>query len=138
MIITIIAFSIFIIGIILKVIYENRMFKLSRKIMNAIDYISFTLLFIGFIATTITIVVLCSNFIDYELRYQNFLHEREMIEYRIEHVGDNITGNEMLYNDIVKFNNELRGTKRYVNSPWTNWFSNKDIASLDYIELGGE
>jgi hypothetical protein len=48
---------------------------------------------------------------------------------------ENITGNEMLYNDIVAFNNELRNVKKWANNPWTNWFNNQDIASIDYIEL---
>jgi hypothetical protein len=58
-----------------------------------------------------------------------------MLEYRIEHIEENITGNEMLYNDIVEFNNELRSTKKWANNPWTNWFYNQDIATIDYIEI---
>jgi hypothetical protein len=34
------------------------------------------------------------------------LHKREMLEYIIEHMEENMTGNEMLYKDIVEFNNE--------------------------------
>lgn len=70
-----------------------------------------------------------------DINYQNKLHEREMLEYRIEHIEENITGNEMLYNDIAEFNNELRSTKKWANSPWTNWFYNQDIATIDYIEI---
>ena len=57
-----------------------------------------------------------------------------MLEYRIEHMEENITGNEMLYNDIVEFNNALRSEKKWANNPWTSWFNNQDIASLDYVE----
>lgn len=70
-----------------------------------------------------------------DIQYQNKLYEREMLEYRIEHIEENITGNEMLYNDIVEFNNELRSTKKWANNPWTNWFYNQDIATIDYIEI---
>jgi hypothetical protein len=70
-----------------------------------------------------------------ELDYQNTMHEKEMIEYRIEHIEDNITGNEMIYNDIVEFNNKLRFEKKWANNPWTSWFNNKYIASIDYVEL---
>lgn len=70
-----------------------------------------------------------------DINYQNKLHEREMLEYRIEHIEENITGNEMLYNDIAEFNNDLRSTKKWANSPWTNWFYNQDIATIDYIEI---
>ena len=50
---------------------------------------------------------------------------------------ENITGNEMLYNDIVEFNNELRSVKKWVSNPWTNWFNNQKVASIDYVEIGG-
>lgn len=70
-----------------------------------------------------------------EVNYQNKLYEKEMLEYRIDNMEDSIVGNEMLYNDIVEFNNELRSVKKWANNPWTNWFYNQDIAEIDYIEL---
>ena len=51
-------------------------------------------------------------------------------------MSDNIVGNEMLYNDVVEFNNELRRIKKWANSPWVSWFYNQKIASIDYIEIG--
>lgn len=71
----------------------------------------------------------------WELDYENKIYEKQVLEYRLEQVDDNITGNEMLYNDIVAFNNGLRETKRWANSPWTNWFFNTDVATIDYIEI---
>lgn len=73
--------------------------------------------------------------INHDVDYQNKLHEREVLEYRIDHISDNLTSSELIYNDIVEFNNELRKTKKWAASPWTNWFYNQDIASLDYVEL---
>lgn len=70
-----------------------------------------------------------------DVRYQNKLYEREMLEYRIDNMEDNLVGNEMLYKDIVEFNNDLRDVKKWANNPFTNWFYLEDIASLDYIEL---
>ena len=70
-----------------------------------------------------------------DIDYQNALYEREMLEYRIEHMEENIVGNEMLYNDIVGFNNRLRTTKKWANNPWTSWFYNKKIAEIDYVEI---
>ena len=87
----------------------------------------FSILFIG-------IDIVTTN-VNWDTDYQNMLYEREVLEYRIEHVEDNIVGNEMLYNDIIEFNNELRIEKRFVNNPWTNWFYNQDIAEIDYVEL---
>lgn len=70
-----------------------------------------------------------------DINYQNKLYEKEVLEYRIEHIEKNTTGNELLYNDITEFNNELRSTKKWANNPWTNWFYNQDIAAIDYIEI---
>ena len=70
-----------------------------------------------------------------DIDYQNAMYEREMLEYRIDNMEEDVVGNEMLYNDIVEFNNELRSVKKWANNPWTNWFYNEDIATIDYIEL---
>lgn len=75
--------------------------------------------------------------VEKDVDYQNMLYRKEILEYRIEHMEDNVTGNEMLYNDIVEFNNELRGIKKWASNPWTNWFNNGRIATIDYIELKG-
>jgi hypothetical protein len=63
------------------------------------------------------------------------LDERELIEYRIEDKSGNFVSDGKLYNDIVEFNNSLRKVKEGANSPWTNWFYNDDIATIDYIEV---
>ena len=59
-----------------------------------------------------------------------------MLEYRLENDGLGI-GNELLYNDIVEFNKELKDAKYYANNLWTNWFVNNEIAKIDYIEVKG-
>lgn len=138
MILTVLAFYILIIGIILRIIFNKIGHKLNYKARNIIDLIAFVFTLFGSLSALIIILVLASTYIGYDLNYQNFLYERDMIEYRIEHIEDNVTGNEMLYNDIVKFNNELRSKKKWADNPWTNWFCNQNIASLDYIELDGE
>lgn len=70
-----------------------------------------------------------------EVTYQNKLHEKEMLEYRIDNMKENVVGNEMLYNDIVEFNNELRDVKKWANNPFTSWFYVKDVATIDYVVL---
>lgn len=80
--------------------------------------------------TTILCIQICRN-----VDYQNKLHEKDILEYRIENMSENVIGNEMLYNDIVEFNNSLRSTKEWANNPWTSWFNNKDIANIDYISI---
>lgn len=74
--------------------------------------------------------------INEDIDYQSALYEKEVIEYRIDNMSDNVVGNEMLYNDVVEFNNELRRIKKWANNPWVNLFYNQKIASIDYIEIG--
>lgn len=70
-----------------------------------------------------------------EIAYQNALYEKEVIEYRIDNMDKNIVGNELLYNDIVEFNNALRRVKQWANNPWTTWFVNGKIADINYIDF---
>lgn len=135
MIITLIFICMIIIGIILLKIKESKRRELSWEVRDALEYIGMAFVIIGILSSIFAGVFITANAITYDVSYQNILHERDMLEYRIEHMEENITGNEMLYNDIVEFNNELRETKKWANNPWTNWFNNKDVASLDYIEL---
>lgn len=67
--------------------------------------------------------------------YQNVLYEKEVLEYRLENKDENQVGNEMLYSEITKFNNELREHKIYSKNLWLNFFYNDKIATIDYIEL---
>lgn len=135
MIITLVFIGMIIVGTILLKIKESKRRELSYSVRDIIETIGIAFVVIGILCSIFTSAFIMTNVITYDVSYQNVLHEREMLEYRIEHMEENITGNEMLYNDIVEFNNELRETKKWANNPWTNWFNNEDIASLDYIEL---
>ena len=130
MIWTLIFIGILIIGIVCIVVGNYLGHSFEGLLMGGI----FTTAISGFILVVFIGVVIGAN-ATAEIEYQNKLQERDMLEYRIEHMEKNITGNEMLYNDIVEFNNDLRTTKRWANSPWTNWFNNQKIASMNYIEL---
>lgn len=138
MIITLMSISMTIIGIILMVIKNSNKSKFSWETKETLEFIGAILIILGAVCSFFTGVFIIDNVTSYELDYQNALHEKEMLEYRIDHIENNITGNEMIYNDIVEFNNELRAVKKWANNPWTNWFNNKDIASLDYIEINRE
>lgn len=129
MIITLIVVGIFITGIICLVI--------SKKTYCG-DWVEC----FGYMATIISFFVLIAVVgaiigvqVGKDINYQNMLHKKEMLEYRIDNMNDNIVGNEMIYNNIVEFNNELRSVKKWANNPWTNWFNNKDIAAIDYVEI---
>ena len=125
-----IVFAVLIIGIILLICDSN--YRMTNTALFAVGIVC---TFVGGLLAAIIIGCLIGNTAYKDLDYQNTVHEKEMLEYRIEHMEENITGNEMLYSDIVDFNNDLRSTKKWANNPWTNWFNNEYVASLDYIEL---
>lgn len=133
MIITLIGLGLLVVGIILAIIHDRGCF--SYNVNEKIVGFGAATILTGAVITVCSIVFVLVNVTTYDIDYQNMLHEREMLEYRIDHMEDNITGNEMLYNDIVEFNNALRAEKKWANNPWANWFNNQDIASIDYIEL---
>ena len=89
---------------------------------------------VGFTVSFVSSTFIINNAATKQVNYEKALYTKKTIEYRIEHQKDNIIGNELLYNDIVKFNNSLRNTKYWVDNPWTSWFNNDKIAQLDYIE----
>ena len=134
MIITLIGLGLLVVGIILAIVDAKVYFE-NWKVRETIGSSKFATLFFGSIITVASLVFILVNVSIYDVEYQNMLHTKEMLEYRIEHMEENITGNEMLYNDIVEFNNVLRAEKKWALNPWTNWFNNKDIASIDFIEL---
>lgn len=121
-----------IIGAIICFVVSNRNYS---EVVFAIGLI---LAIIAIFATLFVSVGIIDAQANKDVNYQNKLYEREMLEYRIDNIEDDVVGNEMLYNDIVEFNNELRAEKKWANNPWTNWFCNKDIAAIDYIELDKE
>ena len=135
MIITLGLIGFIIIGIIL---YKARFTKFSWSTREAIEFAGIMLIAIGIIGSFLTFGIIIGNMSYHDLEYQNKLHEKEMLEYRVDHITENMTGNEMLYNDIVEFNNTLRAEKKWANSPWTNWFCNQEIAAMDYVELSSQ
>ena len=128
MIITLITIGIIIAAVIFWIV-ENKVYG------DWAFFVAMSLTAIGALALIFVSVVIINNKVNEDIDYQNALHEKEVIEYRIDNMEDNIVGNEMLYNDIVEFNNELRSVKKWANNPWTNWFNNQKIATIDYIEF---
>ena len=106
--------------------------KLSHS--SSADAFVATMIIAGIIGGMICSFFIGINSVNKQVDYEHALYTKKTIEYRIEHKDDNIIGNEMLYNDITEFNNELRSTKYWANNPWTSWFNNEKVAQLDYIE----
>lgn len=126
MLITIILAAILLIGVILI---------LLDRYHESISGVMLTLFGGAFLVGCIVTIMLVQ--IPAEHDYQKVLYQKEVLEYRMENESGNTVGNELLYNDIVEFNNDLRDIKRYAASPWTNWFNNAKIATIDYIEIPG-
>ena len=133
MIITLIFIGIFVAGIVLLIIGNN--FKISYKAQDTITGIGIVCLVLGGVFGMITGGISIGTAINADLDYENTIYERDVLEYRLERLDENMTGNELLYNDIVEFNNGLRYTKKWADSPWYSWFFNQKIADIEYIEL---
>ena len=129
MIITLIAVALVVISIVCCIIDCNTNKGVSTEIYTP-------LFLVGITALIASLVIICDVQINRDVDYQNKLYERTTLEYRIENEDAHTTGNELLYRDIVKFNNSLRMTKKWANNPWVSWFWNGDIATIDYIEIG--
>ena len=133
MLIVIISIVLLLIGILGLIAYNNDWFDIRY---NA-DFVEFAYIFLicifGF-ALAVEIPIVLAEQIPAQKNYEKFLIEKEMLEYRLE--NDNLgTGNELLYHDIVEFNQELKDVKYYANNLWTNWFVNGYIAEIDYIDI---
>lgn len=92
---------------------------------------------IGCLGWMVCLILILIIQIPKNISYEAKLYERGVLEYRLEHKEENIIGNELLYNDIVEFNQSLRFDKRFNDSLWLNWFINEKIASIEYIDIGG-
>ena len=123
-----------IVGIVLMVIC-------AKKNCDCIDdwygMIGLLLTVLAIFALVISSVIAMVIQIPKEKDYQQAVYERQVIEYRLENKDDNIVGNELLYKDIVEFNNNLRQHRRYADSFWIGIFLNDKIATIEYIEIEG-
>ena len=88
----------------------------------------------GAVLISISIVVMAIQ-IPKDKDYQKTLYEKQVLEYRLDHIEDNLVGNEILYSEITEFNNQLRECKYYADNLWVGLFHNDKIATIDYIEI---
>ena len=129
MILTLIFITMLILGIAGLVVYDR-----YNWVPELFDLVGLPLTILGSITTVISIIVIVVNFAFLDIDYEAKLAERQMLEYRIENYEDTV-GNELIYADVLEFNNDLRSTKRFADSPWTNWYHNWKIAELEYVDI---
>lgn len=125
------------IGLLLLVvgIIFSRMHKIKGDFWDDTYFcLSISCYFIAGIWLFVSMILILTNISTIDVNYENALAEKQMIEYRLQN-EDDISGNELLYTQIVDFNKELRVTKKYSNSLWTNWFFNPKISTIDYIKI---
>lgn len=92
------------------------------------------MLFVSVLGISVSVILICLVQPTKQIDYEKMLYKKEVLEYRVEHQEDNIVGNELLYQDIVEFNNQLRNEKRFANNIWTNWFANDLVATIEYVD----
>lgn len=91
-------------------------------------------LVVGIVGTILCVVAIACVQIPKQSKFEKAVMRREMLEYRLEHKEDDRAGNELLYSDILKFNQDLYSAKKWSKNLWVNWFWNEKIAELDYID----
>ena len=101
------------------------------------SFLGFICTFTGGLCLVIALTIIALVQIPAKTDYQKAVYQKEVLEYRLENANENIVGNELLYNDIVEFNNDLTSVKKWSANPWTSWFNNAKIATINYIEIPG-
>ena len=129
MLLTILFFVITVIGFVVFFLCYNSYFDL--EILYGVSLIVAIISLCCFL-TCGTLALLVQ--IPSENDYLKAAEEREMLVYRLETIGEDSYGKEILHQDILEFNKDLMTCKRYANNPWLNWFYNQEIAKLDYID----
>lgn len=129
MLLTMLSGGVLIVGIILIVIGRDDWDVNVKTILGIL------LTLIGGVVLVILSVLAIITAATKDKVYQDMLYQREVLEYRLSHEEENTIGNELLYSDIVEFNNELRSDKTYSDNIWINWFFNDKVATIDYIEI---
>lgn len=99
----------------------------------------FDILSIGFSIISIIIIGLCSALIVTGHTCGKFVVEEAKDQYSSYIIllkeNKDITVQNQLYKDIVKYNSKIRKAKHYSKSPWTNWFCPNGWEDLEYIEM---
>ena len=94
----------------------------------AIFFFIISIILIATCSTLIGITNTCGKFEVEEAKEQRSVYIMLLKE------NKDITIQNQLYKDIVKYNSKIRKNKHYRNSLWTNWFYAKGWNDLEYIE----
>lgn len=104
-------------------------------VANKIGFIGLIIIGISSICLFIFGTFIASVQIPKNKNYVEMVYKREVIELRLDNIEKDLVGNELIYHDIIEFNNKLHTIKKYSKSIWLNWFCNDLIATIDYIQI---
>lgn len=86
------------------------------------------------ISLIISIIQICDNV---GIKSKKMIYQREVLEYRIEHLGSRAVEESALYTEITDYNARIVQERVIANNPWLNLFAQKSIAELDTIDIYG-
>lgn len=123
---------------ILAFVFGKISITLKRKEHFGAEEIFDTLSIIFFIIS-IVVITICSTLIIIANAYGKFgveeAKDQRSVYIMLLEENKDITVQNQLYKDIVKYNSKIRKAKHYCNSLWTNWFYAKGWEDLEYIEI---
>lgn len=129
----------FIISLILFVGGSFLFFAIDKFCFNEIlDLIAILATAIGSAALLVCSLLAIKTVCTKNINFEKAAYEKEMLEYRLENQEENLVDGELLYNDILEFNNKLKSHKKYSKNLFTNWYYNDKIAEMDYIDYRKE
>lgn len=102
-------------------------------------YISDTIIMILGIMLFAVIMIICIALI-FTIYFQTIPAYDLLKEYKTDLVKslESVEGNNknVLYNDILDYNTQVRKFQYYHNNPWTSWFINDKANNLELINIG--
>lgn len=125
MLIMLMLVAIFVIASIHVKILHKHEYKCCIQVIN----------YICVVITTIAIILASAQIVKANVFEEYFFTEKVYEKYKVVHNYDAYVFPEIAQVKKEKFNAELEAYKQLAESPWTNWFCNKQIAAMDYIKL---
>lgn len=138
MIIILITIVLFVLGVVGRVYYKEKIEYIVRKYDFFIDSTTLIILVVCSIAIIIEmpaiIAAQCTankDIYEYNLQRESIVKQVECISSNYEDVSK-----ATVIENVYDWNKEVYNTKYWAKNPWTSWFySQKFVDSLEYIEL---
>lgn len=103
------------------------------------DSIIYSVSFIGSLVIGVIGVITCAGVLIanrsprlVDKNYQRIMIERDALVYRLD--TEPVVGNELLYKDIITFNQKLNDHKLDRENPWINWFVAPELTNIEPID----